>query len=204
MTFQKGKLNTSNALVIGVLVAVLYFVMPRGSEKTSATTTDEPVAEANPVASVSTSAPERSNALPNKETKSSNPGDSTNGVSPEAANSRVQPLTEIDQEKLLEIVGKSPFCTTAAQSRSGNSTETEPPETAAVEPAPDQNARATALLRNSTVRLLYSSSTGRQAAVLNDEIVYRGSSVSDRLTVESIHTDGVRIRSSAPSPDQPD
>jgi hypothetical protein len=68
------------------------------------------------------------------------------------------------------------------------------------EPATDEISHAAELISKSTVKLFYSSSTGRQAAVLNDDIVYRGTSVSEKLTVESIQPDGVRIRRSEPTP----
>ena len=197
MKLNKGKLSPSNAAVIGVLGIVLYFVLPGGSQKKRSENTEPAVTEAPLVTSSNAPASVHSNALPDHEKKTSSPGNQGEGIGPAALTARVRPLMEIDQEKLQEIVRRSPFCTSVVMASSVASSEPETPTNANVESAPDEASLAAELVRKSTVKLFYSSSTGRQAAVLNDDIVYRGTSVSEKLTVESIHPDGVRIRRSA-------
>ncbi|RLS79933.1 MAG: hypothetical protein DWI00_01500 [Planctomycetota bacterium] len=200
MKLHKGKLSTSNAVVIGVLVIVLYLVMPGGSEKTRSKNTDVSATEAPIVASSDTAAPDHSNALPDQEQNLSRPGNQRESVGLAAAPARIRPLMEIDEEKLQEIADRSPFCTAVVMVRPVDSSEPDTLTKAIAEPANDEIFHAAELISKSTVKLFYSSSTGRQAAVLNDDIVYRGTSVSDKLTVESIQPDGVRIRHSALTP----
>ena len=200
MKLHKGKLSTSNAVVIAVLVIVLYLVMPGGSEKTRSKNTDVSATEAPIVASPDTAASDHSNALPDQEQKLSTPGNQSESVGLAAATARIRPLMEIDEEKLQEIASRSPFCTTVVMVHSVNSSEPDTITKVINEPATDEISHAAELISKSTVKLFYSSSTGRQAAVLNDDIVYRGTSVSEKLTVESIQPDGVRIRRSEPTP----
>jgi len=200
MKLHKGKLSTSNAAVIGVLFIVLYLVMPGGSEKSRSKNADLSATEAPIDASSDAAAPDHSNALPDQEQKLSTPGNQSESVGLAAATARIRPLMEIDEEKLQEIASRSPFCTTVVMDHSANSSEPDTLTKAIAEPATDEISHAAELISKSTVKLFYSSSTGRQAAVLNDDIVYRGTSVSDKLTVESIQPDGVRIRRSAPTP----
>lgn len=199
MKLNKGKLSTSNAVVIGVLVIVLYLVMPGGSEKTRSKNTDLSATEPPIVASSDTVAADHSNALPDQEQNLSSPGNQRESVGLAVATARIRPLMEIDEDKLQEIADRSPFCTAAVMVRPVDSSEPDTLTKAIVEPATDEISPAAELISKSTVKLFYSSSTGRQAAVLNDDIVYRGTSVSDKLTVESIQPDGVRIRHSAPT-----
>jgi hypothetical protein len=198
MKLHKGKLSPSNAIVIGVLVVVLYLVMPGGSQKKRSENTDQSATEA-PIVTSSTPGPSvDSKALSDQEQKPSSPASPMEIVSPESTTVRIRPLLEIDEEKLQEIVGRNPFCTSVVMVRSEKSSESETPDNAIVGSGSDETIPATDLVSKSTVKLFYSSSTGRQAAVLNDDIVYQGTSVSEKLTVDSIHPDGVRIRRSTP------
>jgi hypothetical protein len=156
--------------------------------------------EAPIVASPDTAASDHSSALPDQEQKLSSPGHQSEGVGLAAAVARIRPLMEIDEEKLQEIASRSPFCTTVLMVHSVDSSEPDALTKAINEPADDEISHTAELISKSTVKLFYSSSTGRQAAVLNDDIVYRGTSVSEKLTVESIQPDGVRIRRSEPTP----
>jgi hypothetical protein len=196
MTLHKGKLSASNAIVIGVLVVVLYLVMPGGSQRKRSENADQSATEV-PIVTSSTAGPSvDSKALSGQEQKPSSPASPMEIVSPESTTVRIRPLMEIDEEKLQEIAGRNPFCTSVVMVHSENSSESEILENAIVGSASDETIPATDLVSKSTVKLFYSSSTGRQAAVLNDDIVYQGTSVSEKLTVDSIRPDGVRIRRS--------
>jgi hypothetical protein len=198
MKLNKGKLSPSNAIVIGVLVIVLYLVMPGGSQKKRSGNTDQAATEAPVVTSSATGPSVDSKALSDQEQKPSSPASPMEIVSPESATVRIRPLMEIDEEKLQEIAARSPFCTSVVMVRSERSSESETPENAIVGSASDETIPVTDLVSKSTVKLFYSSSTGRQAAVLNDDIVYQGTTVSEKLTVFSIRPDGVRIRRLTP------
>lgn len=200
MKIHKGKLSTSNAVVIGVLVIVLYAVIPGGSKQQRAEKTDPSVSEALIVTSSDPGTSVHSDALPNQEQKSSIPEYPKEGIGLSSANPLFRSFLEIDEQKLQEIASRSPFSTTAAMVRSADVSDADTPTNAVAEPAPDEISLAADLASKSTVKLFYSSSTGRQAAVLNDDIVYQGTLVSEKLTVESIHSDGVRIRHSTPIP----
>lgn len=196
MKLHKGKLSPSNAIVIGVLVVVLYLVMPSGSQKKRSQNTDQSATEA-PVVTSSTPGPSvDSKALSDQEQKPSSPASPIEIVSPDSTTVRIRPLLEIDEETLQEIAGRNPFCTSVVLVLSEKSNESATLENAIVGPDSDETISATDLVSKSTVKLFYSSSTGRQAAVLNDDIVYEGTSVSEKLTVDSIRPDGVRIRRS--------
>ena len=198
MKLDKGKLSPSNAIVIGVLVIVLYLVMPGGSQKKRSQNTDQSATE-SPIATSSTPGPSvDSKALSDQEQKPSSSGSPLEIVSPESTTVRIRPLLEIDEEKLQEIADRNPFCTSVVMVRSEKSSESETPENAIGGSASYETIPDTDLISKSTVKLFYSSSTGRQAAVLNDDIVYQGTTVSEKLTVDSIRPDGVRIRRLTP------
>ena len=197
MKLNKGKLSPSNAIVIGILVIVLYLVMPGESQKKRSENTDQSATVAPIVTSSTTGPSVDSKALSDREQKPSSPDSPMEVVGPESATVRIRPLMEIDEEKLQEIASRNPFYTSVVMVRSENSSESEKPENANAGSASDETIPATEPVSKSIVKLFYSSSTGRQAAVLNDDIVYQGTSVSEELTVESIRPDGVRIRRSS-------
>jgi len=83
MKLHKGKLSASNAIVIGVLVVVLYLVMPGGSQKKRSQNTDQSATEA-PIVTSSTPGPSvDSKALSDREQKPSSPASPMEIVGPE-------------------------------------------------------------------------------------------------------------------------
>lgn len=202
MKFEKGKLSKSNAVVIAVLLVVFYIVIPRGPQKKGSAPSDQSMnANVSNDSSPGLSDPNQADQSPDGQQQKGVQNNPEDAVGTETISSTVRPLSEIDHQKLQEIAGRSPFSTTIVNVPSVNPVAQDTHANTSVEPPSDDTALAATMESNSSVKLYYSSSTGRQAAVLNDEIVYRGSVLADRLTVESIRPDGVRIRRATTPPE---
>lgn len=197
MKINKGKLSTANLVAIGVLVLMLYLVMPTGSKNNKASEHAMTVAEPPEGTSSNPVVPKSSGAIPNQQPTPTSPNSSleTSGVASTTA--EVKPLAEIRQQDLEEITGRNPFLTTAVQIPAENDKGQKEPEATTDKTAADDTSATATLLRAPSMKLFYSSSTGRQAAVLNDAVVYPGSSVAACLSVQSIHPDGIKLQQSA-------
>ena len=193
MKIQKGKLSTSNAVVIGVLLVLLYLVMPTNSrKKSSAISAAESAEIATPQAPptviepVPVTHPEESTSISGKIATASNDA---------SQESLIRPVPEINEHQLQVLVTENPFLTRAAmnaldsksQDASASITENTESSSTASAPVEQQPAR---------ISLIYTSSRGTEAAILNDEIVYPGSRTSGNARVLSVHPDGIALQSS--------
>lgn len=196
MKIQKGKLSTSNVVVIGVLVVLLYLVMPTDSrKKSSGGNTTESVEVAGPQSQpteIESAAAIHSDELT---AISGNISATSKDAAKELA---IRPLPEIDEPRLQILVSENPFCTSAVmnapESRSAEASEssTEITESSSSISAPVEQQPA-------RISLIYTSSRGTKAAILNDQIVYPGSRTVDNARVVSVHPQGIAIQSdSAP------
>ncbi len=190
MKIQKGKVSTFNAAVIGVLLVVFYLVMPGGSVK-------NPTSQADPSATDSTA-----NTLPAAKT-------TTNAVSGTAATENItatdinpvnnelpaiKAIVDISDEDLTLLKEQNPFFTKVIIAGTEDSHEAGNvlAETAPASVTPDL---AEELVSISKVSLIYESTTGQRAAVLNSKVVYPGTVIEGDITVESISQKGVQLSS---------
>ena len=192
MKIQKGKLSTSNAVVIGVLVIVLYFVLPSGSQKERLNTASTPPAE------TTQPQPQSKPAQPDTTVQNNSSG-TTSGTSsavvtdtPSEVNLRA--IEEIDEEQLASLSDGNPFWTTAIAKDARTLPEEAQATTIEATDALQDTLRAHQQLKTSRISLIYSSSTGRKAAILNDEVVYPGSRISGEYLVETVHPHGLGLR----------
>lgn len=199
MKIQKGKLSTSNVVVIGVLLVLLYLVMPTDSRKKSsaANTTEsaEVAAQQSPPSVIE----------PTPATRLENPAASSSAVA-EAGNDAphqlaMRPILEIDEHRLQVLMTENPFRTSAvldaSDSRSRDASDS-PPEITESASSPS----APVELQPARISLIYTSSRGTEAAILNDQIVYPGSRTMDNARVLSVHPGGIALqRNNSPSID---
>lgn len=199
MKIQKGKLSTSNVVVIGVLLVLLYLVMPTDSRKKSsgANTTEgaEVAAQQSPASVIE----------PTPATRPENPAASSSTVAEASIDTPQQlamrPILEIDEHRLQVLMTENPFRTSAvldasdSRSRDASESTTEIAESASSPSAPVE-------LQPTKISLIYTSSRGTEAAILNDQIVYPGSRTMDNARVLSVHPGGVALqRDHSPSVD---
>jgi len=185
---QKGKLSNSNVVVIGVLVVLLYLVMPTDSgNKPSRMNTTESIEVTALQSPPSVSEP----------TPAAPPEDpaAMTGASKEAPQQlTMRPILEIDEHRLQVLLSENPFRTSAVvnapDSRSPDVSESMAgiAESSASTSAPAEQQPA-------RISLIYSSSRGTKAAILNDQIVYPGSRTLDNVRVLSVHPRGIEVES---------
>lgn len=193
MKIQKGKLSTSNAVVIGVLVVLLYLVMPTNSrKKSSAISTAESAEIAAPQSPTTVIEPAPVTRMEESASISGTIAAAGNDASQE---SLIRPVPEINEQQLQVLVTENPFLTSAAmnaldsksQDASASMTENTESSSTASAPVEQQPAR---------ISLIYTSSRGTEAAILNDQIVYRGSMTSGNARVLSVHPEGIALQPS--------
>jgi hypothetical protein len=183
MKIQKGKISPKHVVLIGVLVVALYAVFP---------SSEAPKTESAPADA--TSAAVAPAAAQNPESKASVPAAA---ASPEPAKEVVRnyqsadlPLSPLTDEQFGDLLAANPFFTPPSDLNGG--AESDPDAdldgTAAAErivPPIEQLAGA------ATVSLLYSSSRGTKAAVVDGEIVRPGQATTSGLRIEAIDSSGV-------------
>ncbi len=193
MKIQKGKLSTSNAVVIGVLVVLLYLVMPTNSRKNSSRTS---TAESPEIAAPQspTTAPEPAPA--NRPEELAAISGTMTAVSNDASQESIRrPVPEVDEHQLQVLVTENPFRTSAAmnaldsKSEDASASMTENTESSSIPSAPVEQQPA-------NISLIYTSSRGTKAAILNDQIVYPGSMTSGNTRVLSVHPKGIALQPS--------
>jgi hypothetical protein len=193
---QKGKLSTSNVVVIGVLVVLLYLVMPAdSSNKSSGRNTTESAEVAGPQSPPTVIEPAPATRSEELTAISGNMSATSKDAAQVLA---IRPLLEIDEHRLQVLMSENPFCTSAVvnapESRSADASEstTEITESSSSTSAPVEQQPA-------RISLIYTSSRGTKAAILNDQIVYPGSRTADNARVVSVHPQGIEVQSdSAP------
>ena len=201
MKIQKGKLSTSNVVVIGILVIVLYFVIPTGSQKKEQNSGSAP--------EQTTQTPEKSEAAPADATVKQESSGSTSGESPallpdKPAEAKLRTIEEIDEDLLVVLSGRNPFWTTAIAKDTLTLSEETQAKATEVRDNLQDTLEAQEQVRSARVSLIYSSSTGRKAAIVNDEVVYPGSRISGHYLVETVHANGLGVRTeTAPSTPSP-
>lgn len=193
MKIQKGKLSTSNAVVIGVLVVLLYLVMPTNSrKKSSATITAESAEIATPQSPTTVIEPAPVTRMEESASISGTIAAAGNDASQE---SLIRPVPEINEQQLQVLVTENPFLTSAAmnaldsKSQDASASMTENTESSATASAPIEQQPA-------RISLIYTSSRGTEAAILNDQIVYPGSMTSGNARVLSVHPEGIALQPS--------
>lgn len=189
MKIQKGNLSTSNAVVIGVLVVVLYFVIPTGSQKNRQIS--------GPAPEQSTQMPGESEA-PAEATVQQKPRGSTSDLSKAILTDKspeipLRAIEEIDEDLLAVLSNRNPFRTTVIAKVAGPVPEDTQAATASRDILQD-TLEAQKHVRSAKISLIYSSSTGQRAAIVNDEIVYPGSRISGHYLVETVQPDGLGLR----------
>ena len=193
MKIQKGKLSTSNAVVIGFLVVLLYLVMPTNSrKKSSAISTAESAEIAAPQTPTTVIEPAPVTRMEESASISGTIAAAGNDASQE---SLIRPVPEINEQQLQVLVTENPFLTSAAmnaldsksQDASASMTENTESSSTASAPVEQQPAR---------ISLIYTSSRGTEAAILNDQIVYPGSMTSGNARVLSVHPEGIALQPS--------
>jgi hypothetical protein len=199
MKIQKGKLSTSNAVVIGVLVVVLYLVIPTVSQKKRQNSGSAP--------EQTIQTPEKSDAAPADATVKQESSGSSSGESPallpdKPAEVKLRTIEEINEDLLVVLSGRNPFWTTAIAKDTLNLTEETQAKAMEVRDNLRDTLEAQEQVRSARVSLIYSSSTGRKAAIVNDEVVYPGSRISGPYLVETVHANGLGVRTE-PAPSTP-
>lgn len=193
MKIQKGKLSTSNAVVIGFLVVLLYLVMPTNSrKKSSAISTAESAEIAAPQSPTTVIEPAPVTRMEESASISGTIAAAGNDASQESI---IRPVPEINEQQLQVLVTENPFLTSAAmnaldsksQDASASMTENTESSSTASAPVEQQPAR---------ISLIYTSSRGTEAAILNDQIVYPGSMTSGNARVLSVHPEGIALQPS--------
>lgn len=202
MKIQKGKLSTSNAVVIGVLIVVLYLVMPAGSQK------KQPKSESVSTQEPTQSLPQTKAAQEDSTQQNSNIGTTSESGPVSIADSpskvNLRAIEEIDDDVLTALSGRNPFLTAVI----AKDARVSPDETQAAVPEVRDSLQdrfaAHEQLKSSKISLIYSSSTGKKAAVLNDEIVYPGSHVAENFRVVTVGPNGLELRNgTAPRKNSP-
>jgi hypothetical protein len=191
MKIQKGKLSTSNAVVIGILVVVLYFVMPTGSQKKRQNSGSAP--------EQTTQTPAKSEAVPANATVQQKSGGSASDETPalltdKPAEVKLRTIEEIDEEQLEVLSGRNPFWTTAIARDARNLPDEAQSRVTEVRDNLQDTLEAQEQVRSARISLIYSSSTGRKAAIVNNEVVYPGSRISGRYLVETVNPNGLGLR----------
>jgi hypothetical protein len=192
MKIQKGKLSTSNAVVIGVLVIVLYFVLPSGSQKERQNTASTPPAE------TTQPQPQAELAQPDATVQNNTSGTTSDTsiavVIDTPSEVSLRAVEEINEERLASLSESNPFWTTAIAKDTRTLPEEAQATTIEATDALQDTLRARQQMKTSRISLIYSSSTGRKAAILNDEVVYPGSRISGEYLVETVHPHGLGLR----------
>ena len=193
MKIQKGKLSTSNAVVIGFLVVLLYLVMPTNSrKKSSAISTAESAEIAAPQSPTTVIEPAPVTRMEESASISGTIAAAGNDASQESI---IRPVPEIHEHHLQVLVTENPFLTSAAmnaldsKSQDASASMTENTESSSTVSAPVEQQPV-------RISLIYTSSRGTEAAILNDQIVYRGSMTSGNARVLSVHPEGIALQPS--------
>jgi hypothetical protein len=206
--FQIGRVNPKQAVAVLMLTVTLWAVFPskdpaKDSKKqqTSAEATQNGGETAEGVLTGSGEAAAASSVV-------NSPGEaaSTSGESPMRAGLPMtqpgRPYEPLNDADIRELAAINPFMTTAVeiaeQAREGRSVakNEEPPEQIHRRILQGKAAGA-------SVSLVYSSSRGTSATVINREILKPGMTTSDGLEVHEVGDSGVRVRlSSEKSPEQ--
>lgn len=192
MKIQKGKLSTSNAVVIGVLVIVLYFVIPTSSQKkrqNSELASAEESTQSQPKADLALE-----DATAQNKTGGSTSDTNLAVITETPSEVKLRTIGEIDEGLLAALSSHNPFWTTVIAKNARSLPEETQPTTAEVGTAQQEAPAAQEQVGSSGISLIYSSSTGQRAAVLNDEIVYPGSRISGKYRVVTVHPNGLGLR----------
>ena len=192
MKIQKGKLSTSNAVVIGVLVIVLYFVLPTSSKKEKRNTASTPPAETTLVQPEAEPAPP--DTMVQNEISGSTAGSAPTADSDTPSEVNLRAIEEIDEERLAALSESNPFWTTAIAKNARTLPEEAQAPTVEATDDLQETLKANEPLKTAKVSLIYSSSTGCTAAILNNEIVYPGSQISEKYFVETVQPHGLGLR----------
>lgn len=193
MKIQKGKVSTSNGVMIAVLVIVFYLVMPGGSDKKTTSSADQ-TPEASTSANPSNSSPASDTNSSLKAGEATAQGLLTDTKPVPTAPPTLRALPGINADDLEALKGQNPFFTTiiVAEKETSHVAEQVSSETAAVSIAPIPPTDA---IIASKISLIYESTTGQQAAVLNRKIVYPGTLINDDNMVQSISRHGIQLSS---------
>ncbi|MFO0999007.1 MAG: hypothetical protein U0936_01605 [Planctomycetaceae bacterium] len=194
MKIQKGNLSASNAAVIGVLVVVLLLVMPARSVKKSSTETNSSSSGSADTQQDSLASPSIAPAADGAEPGNPEVRSTADSSSLSGALLPLRPLAEICDEDLKLLSEQNPFFTKAIiaqtqKSRVNDAVVTTTPEVMISPPLLET------LANSSKISLVYESTTGNRAAVLNDKVVYPGMVVDGDLTVQSISRQGLQLSS---------
>lgn len=188
MKLQTGKITGRHAVIVGVLLVALYFVFPSSPSANSTPKSDtvpngSQSAEASPTA-----------ASPGAATGSNQPPQRPD-MPVQELNLIVERLPAVSDEELQKMISASPFFTAAAVvSEPENAvTDVDVAMPAIPAPAPAGSAPIEQLAADANLNLLYSSSKGTKAAVINNEIVHPGATTKNGLTVDTIRIDGLDV-----------
>ncbi len=185
MKLKTGKLTPSHAVAICGLAGLFYLVMPGGRTADKSTTDVEQASDSQPASA----APEP--VAPAETIDQSQP------VQKPAATeliSAVKPLPDVGEAELMAIISANPFYVAAEVIPVELPPEIpQMPEVSIVAPVPAGPSRMEEIVGSSKLNLIYSSSRGTRAAILNDEVVRSGGKTNSGLTVMSIRSDGIEV-----------
>jgi hypothetical protein len=191
MKIQKGNLSTSNAVVIGVLIVVLYFVIPTESQKKRQNSGSVPETTAQ-MSEKPGQVP--ADATPQQQSSGATSDTSQAVLTDKPAEMNLRIIEEIDDDLLAVLLSRNPFWTTAIAKDAGAVPEETQATTTEVLDVLQDTLEAREHVSSAEISLIYSSSTGRKAAIVNDEIVYPGSRIAGDYLVETVRADGLELR----------
>ena len=196
MKIKTGRFTKKHAVLIGVLLIALYAVFPASSAPSGSQS------DGNSASHDSMNAPEAAHSAP----QPANAPDAGSAVdSAETVSQRLQPLADrlaaLTDGQLQELISTNPFFTVvsaadASTDSSNPATGTTESETSvisetAVRPLVEDLAGA------ATVSLLYSSSRGTSATIVDGQVLRPGEATISGLRVKAIDDRGIDVIAAA-------
>lgn len=200
--FQIGRVNPKQAVAVLVLAGTLWAVFPSSSpEKDSkrSQTSPETVQNGGEQAMVDSAMDEESTAAANGVNSA---GETTlmSGESPMRTGlpktQPGRPYEPLDEADIRELVAINPFMTTAVE-MAGHESVTQSGSKNAEPPEEIQRRVLQRKAESASVSLVYFSSRGTSATVINREILKPGMTTSDGLELHEVGDKGVRVRLSS-------
>lgn len=189
--FQIGRVNPKQAVAVLALAGTLWAVFPsNGPQK------DSKKQQTSTEAAQNGSEPAAVDAGGNSESAMA----PTSGESPLRASLPMtqpgRPYEPMNDADIRELVAINPFMTTAVE-LSGRGSEGRADSKNAEPPEETRRRILQGKAADASVSLVYSSSRGTSAAVINREILKPGMTTSDGLEVHEVGDQGVRVRLSS-------
>lgn len=189
MKIQKGKLNASHAVLISVLLIVLYLVLPTSKDQKAKTQANAAPADSGGTGQAPPESSTGNVLRPDHETDVNQAGVVTTPVA--SAPPSLKNLAPLKEEDLDLLKQQNPFFTIAMIPKSEPQRPNDDPQETS--PAENSQTQLQNFVNPPKISLVYKSTTGKHAAILDDKVVYSGTVITGDVRVMSISEQGVQL-----------